>query len=467
MSRSKVTVYVTSHNYGRFLGEAVDSILAQTLQSWELWIVDDGSSDDTYEIARRYADGDSRISVIKHDKAKGLRASANEVLELARGQYVIRLDADDYFDESALLVLSNYLDQHSEVGLVYPNWTYVSEDGSFLGIERRKKVGQEAQVLDLPAHGACTMVRRRVLKSVGGYDTQHDSQDGHELWIKVLHRHGVANVSTPLFFYRQHGSSMSRDEQRLLNARQRIKRVLAQKSEGAVNPRAVAIIPAKNTYEHMPNVALEPIAGKPLIDYTLDAAIESGVFETIFVYTDDQNVVDYCAENPDVIAEIRDPSLSGLRSTLSQVLNAAVQQLENTHNVHPDIVTLLSIHAPLRESQHIQKALDTLALYDVDNVISTYEDRELHFSHREAGLKPLNPGTVARLRFEREALYVDNGAVHAFWRDLLGGDDLYQGRIGHIVMPRDQSHQIKSPSDRRLIELALESKQTPITLKES
>ena len=207
-----VSVYITSHNYGRFLREAVVSILAQSLESWELFIVDDGSADDTREIANVYASRDERIYVIANDTPAGLRACANNVIEKARGRYVIRLDADDYFDESALLVLSKYLDDHENVGLVYPNWTYVGEDGNFLGIERRKKIGTEAHVLDLPAHGACTMVRRRVLKSVGGYDVQHDSQDGHELWLKVLHRYGVANVSTPLFFYRQHGSSMSRDE---------------------------------------------------------------------------------------------------------------------------------------------------------------------------------------------------------------------------------------------------------------
>ena len=457
MSRTKVTVYITSHNYGKFLREAVDSVIEQSLTNWELFIVDDGSTDDTYEIAKDYAVTDSRITPIKHEEAKGLRASANEVLEIAGGEYVVRLDADDYFDENALLVLSDYLDRHSDVGLVYPNWTYIAENGSFMGIEQRKKVGTEAQVLDLPAHGACTMVRRRVLKSVGGYDTQHDSQDGHELWLKVLHRYGVGNVSTPLFFYRQHGSSMSRDEKRLLNARQRIKRVLAQKLEGEVNPRMVAIVPAKNSYQDMPNIVLEPIAGKPLIDYTLDAAIDSGVFETILVYTDDPRVVDHCASRQGVIAEVRDPSLSELRSTLAQVLNAAVGQLEQVHQVSPDIVALLSVHAPLREPSHIQKAIDTLLLYDVDNVISTCEDVELHFTHSERGLTPLNPGAVAQLRFERESLYVDNGAVHVFWRDHIGGDDLYQGRIGHILMPHHQSRQIKSTVDIGVIEHLLQS----------
>lgn len=266
LTRPKVTVYITSLNYGRFLAEAVQSVLAQTLESWELLLVDDGSTDETGQIAAHYAGSDDRIRAIRHETSQGLRSCANEVLTQARGDYIIRLDGDDYFDENALLVLASYLDMHPNVALVYPNWTYIDEDGTFLGIEKRKKIGVEAKVLDLPPHGAGTMVRRRVLKLIGGYDVQFDSQDGHELWLKVVNRFDVANVSTPLFFYRQHAASLSRDEQRLRNAHQQIKRRLNDGLSGSVRPRVVGIVPAKNTYAALPNIVLKELAGKPLID---------------------------------------------------------------------------------------------------------------------------------------------------------------------------------------------------------
>ncbi|MEL7264006.1 MAG: glycosyltransferase family 2 protein [Planctomycetota bacterium] len=451
------TVYITSRDYGRYLQEAVESVLRQSFRQWELWIVDDGSRDGTLEIANRFADSDERIRVMVNEQPRGLRHCANAVLEQARGRYIIRLDADDYFDESALLVLSDHLDQHPDVGLVFPNWTYVDEHGEFLGVENRKKIGTESKVLDLPAHGACTMVRKRVLKSVGGYDTQHDSQDGHELWIKVLHRHGVANVSTPLFFYRQHDSSMSRDESRLLAARQRIKRSLAQRNAGTVKPRIVGIIPAKNTYAHLPNVVLETIGGKPLIQHTLDQAIATTSMDQVFVFTDDAKVCDYCRDQPRVLAELRDADLSDQRSTLAQVMASAVNRLEQQHEIYPDIVILLSVHAPLRRACHIQEAIDTLLHYDVETVISTYEDHELHFSHGTNGLAALNPGMFKQLRFEREALFVDNGAVYATWRECIEQDELYKGRLGHVVMPRSLSFQIKSAADKRLIAHCLDS----------
>ncbi|MEL7334672.1 MAG: glycosyltransferase family A protein, partial [Planctomycetota bacterium] len=93
MSDIKVTVYITSRDYGRYLQEAVESVLRQSFRQWELWIVDDGSRDGTLEIANRFADSDERIRVMVNEQPRGLRHCANAVLEQARGRYIIRLDA--------------------------------------------------------------------------------------------------------------------------------------------------------------------------------------------------------------------------------------------------------------------------------------------------------------------------------------------------------------------------------------
>lgn len=452
MKPPRVTVYVTSRNYGRFLEQCLDSIFCQTLTDWELILFDEGSSDNSLEICRAAAaKAPQQIRVVANEEPQGLRACANQAIEMARGEFVVRLDADDYFDENALLVMVAYLDANPDLGLVYPNWTYIGENGEFLGIEDRKKVGTEAQVLDLPAHGACTLVRKRVLKAIGGYDEQFSSQDGHELWMKVLHRFKVGNVRTPLFFYRQHDTSMSRDEGRLLESRRQIKKAVAELQTGPVKPRVVAIVPAKNSYAALKNVALEPLAGKPLIDYTLDAAVESGIFHSIFVTTDDAAVVAHCEQRGDVVARMRDLRLSDTRAKLAEVVSDAVERLERELEVYADIVVILSVHAPLRRAEHIREAVDTLFVYDVDQVISTYEDVELHFRHGNQGMEPLNPGMLNTLRFEREALFVDNGAVHVVWRDFLEPGSLYRGRIGHTVMPRLESLQIKSLAEYEMI----------------
>lgn len=452
-TRPDVTVYVTSRNYGRFLQQCLESVFAQTFDSWELLIFDEGSSDDTCRIADLFlARAPDRVRVFRHARPRGLRACANEAIRVARGRYLMRLDADDYLDSNALLVLSNVLESDREIALVYPNWTYVSESGEFLGVEHRKQLGVETDVSDLPPHGACTMIRLRALKVTGGYDESFDAQDGHEVWLRLVHRFDVVHVTTPLFFYRQHGTSMSRNEDRLLAARRSIKRQAAARFDGPTVPRAVGIVPVKNTYEHMPNVALEPLAGRPLIDHTLDAAIDSECFEQILVTTDDERVVEHCGRRSDVLAVLRPPGLSALTSKLVDVLDNAVHSLENTYGLFSDVVALLGIHTPLRRSEHIREAVDTLLLYDSDHVISVYEDLDVHFRHGRTGMEAINPGMMNQLRFEREGLYVYNGAIHVLWRDLVEPRVQLEGRVGHTVMARSDSIQIKSLEDRDLVE---------------
>ena len=126
------------------------------------------------------------------------------------------------------------------------------------------------------------------MKVTGGYDQSFDAQDGHELWLKLVPRYQAAHVPTPLFYYRQHGTSMSRDEERLLAARRVIKRQAAGRFDGPTAPRMVAIVPVKNTYPHMGNARSEPLGAKPLIDHTLDEALGADCFDAVLVTTDDE-----------------------------------------------------------------------------------------------------------------------------------------------------------------------------------
>jgi CMP-N-acetylneuraminic acid synthetase len=458
-TRPRVTVYTPSHNYGRFLAQALDSVAAQSMTDWELIVIDDGSSDATAEVAERFASRfPDRVRVLRHATAKGLHACANRAFAEARGDYVMRLDADDYLDESALLVLAAYLDRHPDVDLVYPNYHFVDEQGRHLGVENRMKVGDEAKLLDLPAHGACTMVRTRVLKAVGGYSETSNAQDGYELWLKVLQRHQaqVGNVATPLFYYRQHAGSLSSDRERLLAARRQIKRELVERQRGPVKPRVVAVIAAKNTYESAPNIVLDPCAGRPLLDYTIEAAQAAAVCDHIYVATDDPRVVDHCRRWPSVLAELRPPELSLPGVGVATVLRHAVDQLERSHDIYPDIIVQLSVHTPLRRPEHIREAVDTLLAYDCDSVVSVYEDWEVHFVHGADGLEAWNPGMINRLQLERETLYVDNQSIHAVWRTVVSEERLYGRAVGHVVMSWRESLQARGPEEVAMVELMMQ-----------
>lgn len=93
MEKPLVSIMMPAYNAGKYIGRAIESVLAQTYDNWELIIVDDGSTDNTYEVASRYKD--PRIRILKHDKNMGVGPSRNDALSASRGQWIAVLDADD------------------------------------------------------------------------------------------------------------------------------------------------------------------------------------------------------------------------------------------------------------------------------------------------------------------------------------------------------------------------------------
>ena len=102
-------MYVVSRDYGRFLAEAIESVLRQHYDDWELLLIDDGSTDNTADVMQLYS-GDPRVRVFA-TTGIGLPAVCNLALHEARGKYLIRLDGDDVLDENALFVLASYLER--------------------------------------------------------------------------------------------------------------------------------------------------------------------------------------------------------------------------------------------------------------------------------------------------------------------------------------------------------------------
>jgi|TARA_B100000315_G_scaffold259279_1_gene314683 glycosyltransferase involved in cell wall biosynthesis len=455
--KPSVTIYIPNYNYGQYLTKAIESVIDQNYVGWELLIILDDPIDDSPSIAYKYqSKSPEKIKVFSNDQRLGLQSCANIALDKSTGKYIMRLDPDDYLNESALTVLVHYLESNSDVALVYPDYFYVDKAGSILDIDTRKKIGRDVNLLDLPAHGACTLFRKDVIKDLGGYNESFDAQDGYDLWLNVLGKHNVANVSTPLFYYRQHSESLSKNQERILEARRKIKRhhVAKKVEEFSIT----AIIGAKNTYRELPNLVLSNVGGKPLIDYTLDIIDELDVIDNTLVTTDDEKVKDYCDGIDNLNVIVRDNRFSGEKIMVEMILNDAVNYLEKETDYHPDIVVFLNVNALLKQSKHVLKAIDTLLLFKTDSVMSVHEDFNLHFQHMKNGLEAVSKRRHKELRIEREALYVDNRAINVCWREVIKEDDMRGKKVGHILMSREDSYRIRQPFDVMLLDAIISHK---------
>lgn len=449
----KVTVYITSYNYGRYVRQAIESVRAQTFKDWELIIINDASTDDTAEILKDF-EAIEGITVINHESNQGLLKCCNKALSLARGEYIVRLDADDFFDENALLVMTNVLDSHPDVGLVYPDYYIVDEAGEVISLERRQKVDEEVRLLDMPAHGACTLIRKSCLEALGGYDDSLDCQDGYDLWIRFVDRFQVKNANIPLFYYRRHDENLTDDMERILKTRRQIKAAHVQRKFGDSLPRVLGIVPARLHSNVYPELVLRPIAGKALIDHTLEQALAASKLDRVVVTSDDEKILGHVNHRfPHVTAVRRPYSLARPNSPIEPTILFVLEELRQVDGYRPDLIMLLYINAPLRRSAHIEKAIDTLLIFDVDSVVSVSEDLSFHYHPGMNGLEPLHRERT--LRLEKNALYEENGAIYLSKTDQITPTSFSGERLGHIIMSREESFQIDSRFEFWVVEQIL------------
>lgn len=446
---ANITVYITSHNYGQFLPEAIDSVIKQTFTDWQLILINDGSDDDTILIFEQYKlkFGNKIAHIIDNPKPLGLRSCANSVIHLANTKYIIRLDADDYLDENALFIMHEYMEKNLDTAIFFSDWIYVDKDGKFIGKETRKKIGSESNVLDLAAHGACSLIRTSVIRSIGGYNCSFDTQDGYELWLNIIRKYKVANTNTPLFYYRKHGDSMSSNDSKLINSRRVIKESLFKKEFSNDLTKKIAIIPVRNKAKNFSNISLELFNGKTLLDRTIEVALACNRFDKILLESDDRELLNEYGMKYSIFTQERQSFLLDEFTPLPKIIYHSLSNFENENNQFFDIVSVIGVNSPLKESHHLNESINTLFLTNVDHVISTYEDLDAHFMHSENGMKPINPKSVDLQRYERETLYVNNGAVHTMWRYAVNEQSFFYGKIGHFVMEKNKSYQVKSKDD--------------------
>lgn len=437
--RPKVTIYIAAHNYGKYLDTAITSVLKQKYRDWELIVINDGSTDNTPFILQKYTA--QPLVRIVHQEKKGLTRTNNIALRLSQGDYIMRLDADDYLDESALVVLSNILDTHKDVGLVYPDYYTIDEKGEILDIQRRKKLGREDALFDIPAHGACTMIRKSCLLELGGYDETLPCQDGYDLWIRFIHRFKPYNVNIPLFYYRQHSGSLTHNKHAILSTRHKIKRKFVDAKFGKNIPKVLAIIPAR-TSTGIADAALRLLGGRPLIHYTITEALKTKLLDKIVLTSDSAEILDYAEKFPEILTIKRPKGLSMPNSRIEPTVKHAVSFLEKEYKYYPDAIMLLYMHAPLRKYIHIEKAIDTMLIFNVDSVISVCEDINLYYKHTPEGLAPLVKSRL--LRLERDSLFRENGAIYLSRVSCLKNNTFLGERVGHITMLPEESIKIDS-----------------------
>lgn len=207
-----VSILLPLYNSEKFIVEAIDSVLHQTFQDFELLVIDDGSTDRSAEIVSDYAD--KRIKLYRRDHF-GLIDSLNFGLSEAKGELIARFDSDDICLHDRFMRQVDFLNDHPEVGVLSGGAYLIDSKG-----RQSKKAAKMPQLHDDivfalenffdPIIHPAVMVRKDILISNGGYRKEFPVAEDYELWLRLM-RKGVRYecLPDPIIKLRRHDGSVS------------------------------------------------------------------------------------------------------------------------------------------------------------------------------------------------------------------------------------------------------------------
>lgn len=241
-----VSAVTASYNMGRYVAEAVDSILAQDYPHLECVVVDDGSTDDTPRVLQRYA-SDARVTVIRQENS-GQTTAKNRGLSAARGELIGFCDADNRWLPGKLSRQVPRLLERPEVGVVYGDAVLIDGEGRPLPPPRTRRHSGHITaklLVDNFVTFNTSLVPRRILEEVGGFDESLRMAIDYDLWLRISLKYEFVYLPEPLVAYRIWGGQMShRTAERMENFFRLLERFLRE------HPDAVTRAEARRAWAH-------------------------------------------------------------------------------------------------------------------------------------------------------------------------------------------------------------------------
>lgn len=204
----RVSVVIPAYNAASYLAEAISSILTQSYNDFELLIMDDGSTDSTFEIAQRAAALDPRV-IAAQGGHRGIVHTMNACVRMVRGELVARMDADDISSPHRLARQVEYLDRHSECCIAGTQALRVDPEGAPISLWRVPELHEAIDARHMAGRpggivNPSVMMRRSALERVGGYRLGFEPAEDYDLFLRIAEIGRMANLPDVLLQYRVH-----------------------------------------------------------------------------------------------------------------------------------------------------------------------------------------------------------------------------------------------------------------------
>jgi len=413
----RVTVYILHHNQWKYLDQAVQSVFDQTYDNIEIILVDNNSKD--ADVFLPDFVGRFKFDKVLHRSDSNLKRAANEVLAVSTGEYVLRLDADDYFHESAVQIMVDKA-KAKTTDFVSTDYFMVNDVGETIGQFYKNSIIDFAKRPDVPMHGACCLIRTDFLRASGGYNVGVLMQDGYDVWLALS---GIArgeHINLPLFSYRRHSKNISNDSDKLIDARRNI---------------------LASYCPNLPRYTLSYFTRAPL-QVALVAAKE---LVCIIAQTDalsPNEVVVFCRGEHNSVTQVDLPSgqITVVERSDPEALekNAVTQCLmdfEATHHTSTPFFACIYQKAALN-FPILAGALRSAVTFEADVVHSVRRETMNLYYHDGVGLKPLSDNVM--FTNERSIVF-KRYPVCDVYRSIRLQNGYSDPKIGHFLLKSDET----------------------------
>ena len=209
----KFSVIIPLYNKAPYVAKAIESVLSQTFTDFELVIMDDGSKDDSFEIAKKTIEGHGQCQLHRQQNA-GVSMARNNGVAFSQGEYLCFLDADDWWESTFLEEMSGFIDALPNAGIYGSNYTIVNETKrktriANVGVDTGFEKGcinycqVYAKTLTMPLTSISVVVPRKIFYEMRGFPQGITLGEDFLLWIRIALKYKVAFLNKPLAFYNQ------------------------------------------------------------------------------------------------------------------------------------------------------------------------------------------------------------------------------------------------------------------------
>ena len=195
-----VSIIITNYNYGKYIGRCIRSCLQQKSVDVEVIVVDDGSTDSSFDVLKSFGD---KIKVYKTPVNAGVAAASNLGIAKSSGQFIIRVDADDYVSENMSFFLRTYLVANKDAFCVSCDYQLVDDHEQFL----------ERKYASVDNVSCGIMYRRDLLERIGGYNPEMRHREEEELRKRLGDFYNIHHLNIPFYRYRMHKTNKTKSKE--------------------------------------------------------------------------------------------------------------------------------------------------------------------------------------------------------------------------------------------------------------